>query len=146
MGKNLYFLVLCVFMLSAMPRAYSQGSISVSDAPATPTAKTLYKDNILSAWVNFDGTSCSGGAGANECTIGSKFNILKVVRTGTGLYEVYFATPFASTNYVVAGSAQPAYLELGVVNTNKVEIVFNHHSTHLRHNVTKANMMVIGPQ
>ena len=136
----------CVGLIVGNPEAFSEGFISVTDAPTNPTAATLYKDNIIRAWVNFDGTSCSGGAGANECTIGSKFNIEKVVRTSTGAYEVYFATDFISTNYVVAGTATACFLELGVVNTGKVEIVTNHHSTLLRQNATKVNIMAIGPQ
>lgn len=146
MRKNLCFIVLFVFMLSVMPKAYSEGFISVTDAPTTPTAATLYKDNILRAWVNFDGTSCTSGAGSNECTIGSEFNIEKVVKTSTGVYEVYFETDFSSTNYVVAGTATACFVELGVVSTGKVEIVTDHHSSLSRHNATNVNIMAIGPQ
>lgn len=144
--KRILFLIIPILVVCVVPNVYSEGFISVSDAPSAPTASTLYKDNIIRAWVHFNGTSCSGGAGSNECTIGADFNVEKVIRISTGYYEVYFETDFSSANYVVTGTARAAYLELGDQYTNKVSFVTNYYSNGSRNDSVQVNIMAIGPQ
>jgi hypothetical protein len=49
-----------------------------------------------SAWLELDGTG--------TISITSSYNIKSVTDLGTGSYEVFFATPFKSRNYVAVGS------------------------------------------
>lgn len=144
--KKLFPLIFLLSIVCGAPKVYSEGFISVTDAPSTPTASTLYKDNIVRAWVHFNGTSCSGGAGNNECTIAADFNVEKVIRISTGYYEVYFETDFSSANYVVSGTARAAYLELGDQYTNKVSFVTNYYSSGNRNDSVQVNIMAIGAQ
>ena len=59
---------------------------------------------IPKAWVNFDGANGTTVSGEFRCTIKSSYNILKVVRTNTGMYTIYFITPMTNTNYCISGS------------------------------------------
>ena len=65
------------------------------DVRATNTAK---------AWVNFDGINGSVVEGEFRCNILRNYNINRVVRTTTGRYTVYFATPAPDAYYVVTGA------------------------------------------
>jgi hypothetical protein len=63
-------------------------------------------DNVASrtakAWVNFDGTTNTGG----NCTIRSDFNVSTVADNGSGYYTVNFSTAMANANYATIGLAQ----------------------------------------
>jgi uncharacterized protein YaiE (UPF0345 family) len=65
------------------------------DVRATNTPKAL---------VNFDGINGSVVAGEFRCNILKNYNINRVVRTTTGRYTVYFATPAPDAYYVVTGA------------------------------------------
>ena len=138
-------LLISLFLILNATHAYTEGFISVKDSPATPVANTLYKENMIDAWVVFDGTSCSG-CGGSDCTIHDSFNIEKVTRTSTGLYEVYWNVDFTTANYLVSGTATGSYIELGTRNTNKVEIAVNYHGNGSRNNVNPVSILAIGTQ
>ena len=71
--------------------------------------KTVYLDevkaneykgkNACTAWVSFDGTT-------TPPTIRDSFNVKAVIRTGTGVYEIYFNTPMDNTNYTLVGTCR----------------------------------------
>ena len=48
--------------------------------------------SMATAWVNFDGLPASP-------TIRDSFNVSHVVKTATGIYEIYFTTPMDNSNY-----------------------------------------------
>ena len=64
------------------------------------------------AFVNFDGTSVQTIGTEEHCAIRSSGNVSKVVKKGTGDFEVHFVTAMPDENYAVAhtvgdNSAQP---------------------------------------
>src|SRR3990167_10657684 len=63
-------------------------------APATPAADTLYKDTMVKAWAVWD----SAGVLLTD------FNVSSFTRTGTGEYDVVFATAMASANYAAVAT------------------------------------------
>lgn len=68
------------------------GSLSVTGAaPGPPAANTLYKDNIIKGWINFEGTG--------TIAINDSFNVSGIVDNGTGDYTVTWDRDFASANY-----------------------------------------------
>lgn len=82
-------------------------AIVYADAGGQPTyveqlPKIEYKDivkanefqgnNACTAWVNFDGTT-------TPPTIRDSFNVSAVIRTSTGVYDVYFKTAMDNVNY-----------------------------------------------
>jgi hypothetical protein len=79
-----------------------EGSIAESE---TPAENTLYAESLPKAWVNFDGTSCSGSSGSctvASCPIRSSFNIECVDRVAPGQFRVYWDRNFTDTNYAVS--------------------------------------------
>ena len=66
--------------------------------PSTPTAaNTLYSKNIVSGWIQFDGTT-------SPPTIKDSFNVSSVGKNSAGNYTVNWATSFANANYAVTVS------------------------------------------
>jgi hypothetical protein len=59
-------------------------------------------NGICKAWVNFNGTTTSGGS-----TINASYNVSSVTVNGAGNWTVNFTTALADTNYVMAGSYRP---------------------------------------
>ena len=55
-------------------------------------ADEYHGKNACTAWVNFDGTT-------TPPTIKDSFNVSDVVRTATGVYDVYFSEPMDNSNY-----------------------------------------------
>lgn len=53
------------------------------------------------AWARFNGTSYTLVSGEYLCSIGASGNISKIVRVGTGQYDVYFSTPMPDANYAM---------------------------------------------
>lgn len=51
--------------------------------------------NQCTAWVNFDGTT-------TPPTIRDSYNVSSVVRTATGVYDIYFTTPMDNANYSIS--------------------------------------------
>lgn len=62
----------------------------------------INQEQLATAWVNFDGRSCTGGSG-NECTIRWSYNILKVERQAVWRYLVSFSNTMDNTNYSISG-------------------------------------------
>lgn len=58
--------------------------------PSTPTANSIFKNNLVGAWAVFIGTN------TGNSTILGGYNIDYITRTGIGNYTVHFGTPFAS--------------------------------------------------
>jgi len=85
----------------AIPTAVSQltNDSGYITASSLPTSQQLAR-----AWVNFDGINGSVVAGEFRCNILKNYNIDRVVRTTTGRYTVYFATPAPDARYVVTGA------------------------------------------
>ncbi|KKK91721.1 hypothetical protein LCGC14_2710130, partial [marine sediment metagenome] len=72
------------------------------DPSGTPEANTLYAKSLPKAWVNFDGTSCSGtggSCGTAICPIRDSFNVECVNRVGLGDYVVYWDRDFVDASY-----------------------------------------------
>lgn len=57
----------------------------------TPVSNSIYKDNIIKAWVNFNGSTM---------VINDSFNIYTIKDLGTGIYEIVFDRDFANVNYI----------------------------------------------
>jgi hypothetical protein len=95
-------------MLHVIGNALFSGKVTASNitltgtASGTPEANTTYSESLPKAWVNFDGTDCTGGAGGNECTIRDSFNVAKVTRVATGQYTIYWDRDFANAGYAVS--------------------------------------------
>ena len=84
--------------------AFSALDSSATNGPTSGTAIT--KSTTLPifacrAWVSFNGSSVDG---SNNCAINASGNISKVVRFGTGQFDVYFETAMPDINYVMVGS------------------------------------------
>jgi hypothetical protein len=60
------------------------------------------------AWVNFDGTTVTNVGGEDRCLIRNGGNVSKVVRTGAGVYVVYFDKPMQSATYAALVSGAQA--------------------------------------
>lgn len=72
------------------------GSLTVSsNAPATPVENTLYANTMIKAWAYHAASTALYGA----------FNIAAVTASGSTSLKFTFATPMASSAYVVIGHA-----------------------------------------
>ncbi len=58
-----------------------------------------FSKNQCTAWVSFNGIT-------NPPQILDSYNVSDVVKTGTGIYDLFFTTPMDSTNYSVGGTSQ----------------------------------------
>ena len=81
------------------------GLLYVEELPKTQYVDEIkandYKGkNACTAWVNFDGAT-------TPPTIRDSFNVSSVVRTTTGIYDVYFTVPMNNINYTIGGFGQP---------------------------------------
>jgi hypothetical protein len=94
-------------------------SAVVSDNFETSTGAIpkLGGDNkaTCSAWVNFDGTTNTGG----NCTIRGQHNVSSVADNGSGDYTINFTTAMTDANYCYSGTAA----EDGSTNTANVPTV-----------------------
>ena len=59
--------------------------------------------SVPRAVVNFDGQNGVTTSGEFRCNIRSQVNVSKVVRVGTGRYNIFFTTALANTNYFLIG-------------------------------------------
>ena len=87
-------------------------AISSSAAPSgTPDANSMYKDNIIKGWINFNGTG--------TIAIRDSFNVASIVDEGVGNYTINWDRDFANTDYAVVGSVRQStgtsdnYLTIG---------------------------------
>lgn len=95
-------------------------------------ANDFRSKNSCTAWVNFDGTT-------TPPTIRDSYNVSAVIRTETGVYDIYFKEATDNTNYCIAGNAGHtsynatlvAYNLGGAKTTSKCSIGFLYNaSTH----------------
>lgn len=77
---------------------------SASQGPTTDLTNTTLPIFACRAWVNFDGSSGIVVGSETQCTIRASGNVSKVIRPGTGIFEIYFDTPMPDINYVMVGS------------------------------------------
>ena len=85
--------------------AFTGPDSSTTNGPTSGSAVT--KNTTLPifacrAWVNFDGNSVDG---SDNCAVRASGNVEKVVRTGTGQYEIHFTIDMPDENYCVMGIA-----------------------------------------
>tara|TARA_B100001093_G_scaffold150514_1_gene143274 strand:- start:8772 stop:9278 length:507 start_codon:yes stop_codon:yes gene_type:complete len=80
--------------LTALDTTASNGATSNADNDTLPLFGCR-------AFVNFNGTSYVSISGENHCAIRSSGNVSKVVRTGTGDYNIFFTTAMPDGNYVI---------------------------------------------
>jgi hypothetical protein len=80
----------------------ADGSITYAKLSTSATESDNVASRTAKAWVNFDGTTNTGG----NCTIRSDFNVSTVADNGTGYYTVNFSTAMANANYATIGLAQ----------------------------------------
>lgn len=69
--------------------------VAGSTTRAVEVAVAAAADGMAKAWVNFDGTSCPGGA----CSIRASYNVSSVERTAVGRYTIHFQTDLADSNF-----------------------------------------------
>lgn len=68
-------------------------------APAVPVANEVYRDNIVKAWVDFDGLTVNSSNPVDLTGVNDSFNIAGVQDEGVGRYDIYWETDFAAVNY-----------------------------------------------
>lgn len=91
--------------------AITATTLTLSGAsPTAAAANTCYKDNIIKAWVNFNGQ----GAVAMR----DKFNVTGITDNGTGDYTVTWETDFADTSYAVLFGCGDNVISDGVASLN----------------------------
>jgi len=86
--------------------AFSALDSSASNGPTSGTAVTKSTSLPLfgcRAFVNFDGTSTTSISSEDCCAIRASGNVSKVVRNGTGIFTITFATAMPDANYSVVG-------------------------------------------
>ena len=83
--------------------AISGATLQVSsNSGGTPTANTLYTDNMITAW-----GYCAGGT---TPSISYGFNIASVSYVTTGRYKITFTTAMDNTNFIVIGTAAGSFI------------------------------------
>ncbi len=110
----------------------------------TPAANTLYKENIVKGWVNFDGVVATP-------TIRDAFNVSSITDNGTGDYTTNWTNGFANAYYAVSGSCEHTggnRLYLGVVagglTSSSVRTICNNSASTA--DSTVVSVMAIGDQ
>ena len=79
---------------------------------------------IVKAWVNFDGTQCTGGPGGNECLIRDSYNVKRVVfNPAQPEYTIEWMRRFANDSYVFVALANDISTRLDVPVTPTSAIV-----------------------
>lgn len=97
----------------------AMASLTLSGAaPGTPTAATIYKDSICTAWAM---VTISGGTPA----ITNDFNVASLTDNGAGDTTVNFATALANANFAAqatarAGSFSAIYISAKAVGSVRV--------------------------
>jgi len=116
----------------------ADGSITFAKLSTSGTEADNVASRTAKAWVNFDGTTNTGG----NCTIRADFNVSTVADNGTGDYTVNFSTSLSDENYALSGICQEGsgsgapdriLLDEGTVHTSSFAriLVINHSSSAL---------------
>lgn len=81
---------------------------TVSDGQSLTSAKwnevvnrlnAIDQKQLATAWVNFNGRSCTWWAWLNECSIRDSYNVSKVARNSQWYYVVFFLNAMDNWNY-----------------------------------------------
>lgn len=81
-------------------------SATLTSVLATP-GNMQYHPGVAKAWINFNGSASP--------SINASYNISSITRTGTGIYQVAFVTPFAGSFYCAAGLAMTPSITNGTL-------------------------------
>jgi hypothetical protein len=73
----------------------ASGTVKFSQLSTSATEADNVAKRTAKAWVNFDGTTNTGG----NCTIRDDFNVSTVADNGTGNYTVNFSSPLTTSSY-----------------------------------------------
>jgi hypothetical protein len=79
----------------------ADGSITFAKLSTSTTEADNVAKRTAKAWVNFDGTTNTGG----NCTIRDDFNVSTVADNGTGDHTINFSAALSSASYCVTGCA-----------------------------------------
>ena len=82
----------------------------------------MEETQVAKTWINFNGFASNSPFTEDNGSIRSSLNVTSVTDNDTGDYTVNFTTPFASKNYVWAGSAGEGYDTTAI---NSTPAVFN---------------------
>ena len=82
----------------------ADGSITYAKLSTSATEADNVASRTAKAWVNFDGTTNTGG----NCTIRSDFNVSTVADNGTGNYTVNFSSSLTTSSYACVAQADGA--------------------------------------
>ncbi len=101
---------------------------------------SINEKSLATAWVNFDGTSCTWWAW-NECTIRDSYNINKVVRNTTWSFDLFFTINMDNTNYVTVWNIPYSWVAASVFNiwsqlNNKVNVNTGNYNVAYNSNLT----------
>ncbi len=80
------------------------GDVTITNTGGGGGGGTTINYNGASAWGAVDRTTANGA-----CSVSGSLNIASVTRTGTGSYDVVFATPLPSADYSVVGSCATVF-------------------------------------
>lgn len=83
---------------------FGAGLLINGAATSPPLANSIYKENIVNAWLVYDG---------NAKSITNSFNVSSVTYNATGDYTVNWNTNFANANYAFSGTSK----RMGGANT-----------------------------
>lgn len=67
----------------------------------TPIANGLYRENVVKAWISFDGTGVPAAFGS--------FNVTSITDNGVGTWRINVTIAMVNTNYVCVATAGPPY-------------------------------------
>lgn len=84
-------------------------------APAPPAANTLYKDNMINARINFNGTG--------TIAIRDSVNISGIVDNGNGDYSVSFDRDFADVNYAPTLAANQDHQIISSMAAGSIRVI-----------------------
>lgn len=118
------------------------GGLKVTGAATSPpSADTLYKENIIKGWVNYDGTAVT--APVDMTGVDASFNVSAVEGVATGNQKVYWNKDFASADYVVVctSSRPQAWIAAQTAGTAQI---YTSDSGGVLANATIVNCVAIG--
>lgn len=119
---------------------------SSTTAVVTP-GRAKYHPGMAKAWVTFDGTSGSIGAGS------AAYNVSSITDNGLGDYTVNFTTAFSSANYAVMIFARAADVPVGMLvdttltkATGSVRFTCNRRDNGVAIDPSEVSVVVFGDQ
>lgn len=79
--------------------SFKSGGLYLDSTPKVKNGSSYYPIQGATAWVNFDGTT-------TPPTIRDSFNVSAVIRTSTGVFDIYYKEQMDNVNYVLVGSTE----------------------------------------